>query len=405
MSTYLDPSSFSFRFLLGIITATQVSGTTILLPAIPAIAASLNASSDIVQLTLTGFLLGVGLGQVFCGALADRYGRRPVVLWGLALFSLAGIGATFSPTIGWLIAFRSIQGLGAASGMIVGRSMIRDVFQGSDAVKMMAFITSVISLVPMIAPTVGGVLLELFSWRATLAAVALSSALVAVLFALYVEETLRCPDPQATRPRRIAANARRYFRTPQCVGFAAVMVLSYGGLFSSMALLPYIAIEVLGRSTFEAGVSVGVVAFSVLLGSRASSFLAGRVSMRTTLSFSSSLFLLGSLIMLVLAHADFLGFRGFVLLALPAATMGFAFGLSHPNCVSASLEPVPDIAGLASAINGSLQMSVGGVFAFLGGVLFDGSASTLGICAALSGVTAFLAYFGYARRLASTAVC
>ena len=382
--------------------ATQATGTTIILPAIPAIAKSFNSPAEIVQFTLSGFLFGIGLGQLICGALADRYGRRPVIVWGMALFALAGIGATVAPSISWLIAFRSIQGLGAAAGMIVGRSMIRDLFEGDKAVKMMAFIAVVISLVPILAPSLGGLLLELISWRATLGIVAASGAITTILVALYVGETLQHLDPQATRPSHIIANIGRYFHTPECIGFASVMVLTYGGLFAVLVLLPYVSIVVFGLSTFQGAVSVGAISLAILIGSQVGNLLAGRISQRATMSLSTVLILIAGLALFALTHWSNPGGQRLLVLCMPAALLAFAYGLSQPHYYAAILQPVPDMAGMAAAITGALQMTVGGLFAWLAGALFDGTPSALGLCGALSGIAASIAYFGNARRLTAT---
>lgn len=397
----LAPESFAFRFLLGFITATQVIGSTITLPAIPAIAESFRIAPATAQLTLTGFLLGVSAGQIVCGALADRFGRRPVILGGLLVFTVTGIGAAMAPSIEWLIGFRTAQGIGGAAGMIVGRAMVRDLFEGRLAVKMMSFITSVISLVPMMAPMLGSLLLEVLSWRATLAGIAILSAPTAVITYLYLGETLRRPDPDATKLRIIRRNVGHYFRTPQCTSFVMVMITSFGGLFAAMALLPFVAIRVFDLSSVAAAASVATLSIAVLVGSRLSARLSERVSQRRTLTISISLAFIAGLCILWASHLELQSPFGFVMLMIPATAHACVYGITQPNAIAATLQPVPEIAGLASAINGSLQMAVGGLFVWLGGVLFDGTASTIGICVALGASLTFVSYFAFARKLAS----
>ncbi len=400
MKRALAPTTFLFRALLGIIAATQALGSTIILPAMPAVAAYFGTGAAQAQSTIGGFLLGVAAGQIFWGAMADRFGRRPVMLAGLALFSAAGLLAALSPSIGALFAFRALQGVGGAAGMIVGRSIVRDLFQQQDAIKNMSFIGSVTSLMPLVAPLVGGLLLNLFSWRGVLVFLSLLAAGSLAAAWVYMGESIRQRDPEATNPRRIGANIATFLTTPSCVWLTLVMVLIYGGMMSVMSTLPYTVIEVFGVPSLHAGWFIGAQSMAAFGGTRLASRLADRWKPSQSMAAAIGLAAGSSLFLLAVATSGLRGPWALALLMAPILSYGVAFAILQGNLIVAILQPVPRMAGMASAMAGSFQMAGGGLFVAFAGVMFDGTPSALGYAMALGGLGGTAAYVFAGRRYA-----
>ncbi len=396
---YLRPESRAFTLLLGLIASTQALATSITLPALPLIADTLHAPIHQVQLTVSGFLGGLALSLIFTGALADRFGRKPVLLAGLSLFTLSGIGCAFAPSIEWLIAFRILQGMGGASGMVMGRAVIRDLFVQSRAIQMMSYIGTVISIMPMLAPILTSGLLTFTSWRIVFLVLSAMSLTVLILAMFFIAESLRTPDKDATNIARMATNSRRFLTTPISMSYVTIMFISYGAFFAYMAILPYVLVKAFDVSITQSGFFVALVGISSIIGTVIGSRLAIRWPVRWTLSLSTSMALASGLAVLAGSYSGWRGTEGILVIVLPMIVYGISFGITHPTCIAAAMQPVPQIAGIASGITGTLQMSSGAVFAWLAGQLFDGTPSTIGLCVGIAATLAFLVFFFIARPL------
>lgn len=400
---YLSPQTFWFRAVLGLITATQALGSTIIFPAVPAIAAAFAASAAEAQSTVSGYLLGVAAGQIMWGALADRFGRRPVMIGGMVMFTVFAALSAAAPSIPLLFLFRGVQGVGGAAGMIVGRAIVRDLFKQQEAVKTMSFIGAVISLMPLVAPVLGAFVLELTSWRGTLVFLAVLAAASTMASWRFMGESIRERDPLATDVRRIASNIGTYLTTPACVVFTIVMSTIYGGMMAVMATLPYIAINVFGVPPLHAGWFVGVMAVASFLGTRVSSGLADRWPARKTMTLGIILASTSSVVLLLITTSGLRGWEALALILVPVIAYGIAFSALQGNLIVAVLQPVPQMAGVASAVAGSFQMAGGALMVWLGGLLYDGTPSALGYGMAIGGFAGTAAFvtgtrFVYAKR-------
>ena len=217
LTRHLKPGSIAFTALLGSAMAMQLLGMYITLPALPAISSYFGAAPDTTQLTISAFLAGIATSQLVYGAIADRYGRKPALLAGLALYMLSGLGCAFAPSIEWLIGLRALQGVGAAGSIVVSRAMVRDLFERGQAVQMMSRMGVITSVVPMVAPLVGAFVLPLTGWRGVFGALAAGSLLIIAACALLMGESIRQRDPTATDPRRLLRNCWRFLTTPGCL--------------------------------------------------------------------------------------------------------------------------------------------------------------------------------------------
>ena len=396
------PDSRAFVVLMGFISATQAMSTTLTLPALPAMAEAFATTPEMVQFTLSGFLVGVACGQILLGALSDRIGRRPVLLGGLLLTVVTGIGCTFAGSIEFLIAMRVLQGFGAAAGMILGRAIVRDAFHRDSALKAMATITVILGITPMLGPPLTGLLLELISWRAVFGTLTLLTAVITLMTWLRIGETLRAPDPRATDPRRILRNCGEMLRTPASISFSLMACLVYGGLYAYFSLIPFIARDSFGLSGAAAGWLVGAGALAVWGGANFNHRLTGRWPVRRLLDLSSTLTVIGAFATLagtlVVTHAHIGGAAGLALIVLPGMLFCFNHGVTQPTAIVMSLQPLPHIAGTASALGASFQTLSGALFSTLAAALYNGTPVSLGICMVLGGVLSLGIFRGVARR-------
>jgi len=384
------------------VTAIQAMCTTITLPALPAIADDFHTTPDVAQLTISCSLIGVSCGQILSGALSDRFGRRPILLGGIALSVAAGAGCTFAPSIGSLIALRALQGFGGAAGMILGRAIVRDLFERERALKAMSGIAGIISIVPMAGPPIAGLLLHWWSWRVIYGMLTLISLTLGVMAWAWIGETLKKPDPTATDPRRILGNCLQMIRRPDSMGFVAVGCLTYGGLFSILSLIPFVGTDTFQLSAAQAGWILGGMSLATWVGTHLNNRIAGRWPVRRALSVSTAFAFGGAVLLLgvciVLAHGQLSGGQGLATLIIALGIIGLTFGVTHPTTVVMYLHPLPHIAGTASALGASFQTLTGAFFAWLAAYLYDGTPPALGYCVMLSIGAAFLAFHLVARR-------
>ena len=393
--------SKGFVILLGFISAVQAMSTTLTLPALPAMAQAFSTTPDMVQFTLSGFLIGVACGQVLLGALSDRIGRRPVLLGGLVLTVVTGVGCTFAGNIEFLIAMRVLQGFGAAAGMILGRAIVRDAFPRDRALKAMAMIIVILGITPMIGPPLTGLLLEVISWRAVFGTLTVITAIITLMTYFRIGETLQEPDPRATDPTRILRNCRQMLVTPSAISFSLMSCLVYGGVYAYFSLISFIARDTFGLTGASAGWLVGAGALAVFAGANFNNRFSGRWPVRRILDFTSTLTVIGAFTTLaatlLVTYAHIGGALGLALIVIPGMIFAFNHGASQPSCIVMSLQPLPHIAGTASALGASFQTLSGALFSTLAAALYNGTPVSLGLCMVLAGLLSLGIYRGVAR--------
>lgn len=393
---HLDPTSVPFIVLLALVTAMQAIGTTFTIPALPAIAQGFGSSTDLAQLTISAYLAGLSCGQILFGALSDRYGRRPVLLFGMALFVVTGVACTFAGDITLLIGARALQGFGGGAGMILGRAIVRDIYDRDQALRAMSVMVGIMTMAPMLSPFLGGVLLHWMSWRGIFGVLTLISAVLTVLAWFLIGESLKQRDPDAMNPRRIAANCREILTRPDACSFPLMAALIFSGMFIYITLVPFIAVDTFGLTVADGGWLVGLNGMALWSGAVFNSRTAGRWPVRRMLWISSSIALGASLVTLATTLAVTYGLLGgtlgLVFIALPSMVYCFTFGITQPNTIVMGLHPVPHIAGVAAALGATMQMGIAAALTWLAGLMYNGTPLALGILHAATAVASFLIY-------------
>ena len=356
---------------LGLMSAVGPFAIDMYLPALPTIAADLHASTAATQMTLMAFFISFGLLQIVYGPLSDMLGRKAPLYIGLALFILGSIGCALAGGIGWLIALRVIQGVGAAALIVIPRAIIRDLHTGPEATKLMALVMLVFSVSPILAPLTGSALIVTFGWRAVFVAVTIAALLSLVMLAFAMPET-RPPEQRIkVSAGSVLSGFRVLFADSYFLGLTFIGALGMASFFAFLASSSFVYIGHYGLTPTQYSLAFAVNAvgfigssqFAARLGAR---FGTGRVVLAAVCFYAAFAFLL-----LAVTSAGFVTLP--VLMTLLFITFA-ALGLVIPSTMVLSLDNHGPIAGIASALGGTLQMLTGGVMIAIASAFFDGTA-------------------------------
>lgn len=358
------------------------------LPAMPQLQRSFGAGVGSVQLTLSLFLVGFAAGQLVCGVVADRVGRRPVLLGGVALFALAGLACAASPSLPVLIALRLVQGVGASVGPILARAVVRDCFAPREASGVLSQITQVMIAAPIVAPSVGGLLLLAFGWPAIFLVLGGAGALLWLAAWRRLPETL----PAAVRGAERVPLLRSYAAVlthPDSLRHGLTICFSYGGMFAYISGSPFVLIEALGvpRSLF--GALFALPALALMAGATLNRRLVARVEPALLLRRGVLLVAGAGLVLLALGGTGTGGVAG-VMVPMMAYMLGM--GLVQPNATAAALAPHGRMAGVTSSLIGSAQTAAGAVSGSIVGAFYDHTPRSLAVVVAAAGVLTLLVH-------------
>lgn len=354
----------SLAILITTLVALGPLSTDFYLPALPAITTALATDVATTQLTLSVFLVGFGVGQLAYGPLSDRYGRRPVLLFGLVVYVLASVACALAPSIDMLIAARFLQALGACAGPVLGRAIVRDLYGPQDSARMLSHIGTAMALAPLAGPVLGGFLTVSFGWRATFVFLTLFSALQAGVTLRMLDESNRHLDPTATRPGRMLANFATLLRDRRYLGVLLCNGLAYAGLFAFISASPFVFINMFGFSPQAMGLAFGVMVSGYMVGTTISGRLSRRAGPERLLRSGVTLGAVAGLVMLALALA---GVHRPLAVMLPMWFSACAIGLIMPNAAAMGMGPYPRMAGAAASLMGFAQMSLSALFGIVVG--------------------------------------
>jgi DHA1 family bicyclomycin/chloramphenicol resistance-like MFS transporter len=373
--------------ILGTLTAFAPLSIDMYLPGLPAIAREFRSDTAAAQQTLAIFFLGLALGQVLYGPLSDRLGRRPPLLFGCALYALAALGCALSASLQALVALRLVQALGGCAGIVIGRSVVRDLFDQRESARMYSFLMLVMGLAPITAPLIGGQVLVAFGWRAIfliLSGFGLT-CLALVLFGL--RETL--PAERRTRAG-LAAALRAYgglLADGRFMGYALAGGLASGAMFAYIAGSPFVFIELNGVPPERYGLLFGANALGLILASQCNRWLLARYHGGQILTAALAVTAGSGLLLATITAAGVGGFAG--MLALLFCCIA-STGLVQPNATAAAMAPYGRRAGSAAALLGAVQFAIGAGAGALVGALHNGTALPMVGTIAACGAAAFL---------------
>jgi MFS transporter, DHA1 family, multidrug resistance protein len=365
----VTPVSPVFMALLVGMTALAPLSMQIFVPALPAIQRGFAVSTGVAQLALSLSILANAFATLSYGPLSDRFGRRPAVLAGLGLFVVGSVMCALAPTIDLLIVGRVVQAAGGAAGMVMARAIVRDLYEREHAAAMIAYLTMAMVVAPMLAPSVGAVLMDLSDWRAIFVALTVVGILLVWGARLRLIET-RAGAGLGSGARSLLGGAGRLLRSGAFIAYVLQSTFSMSTFFAFVSGAPYFVIDVLERPATE----YGLYFILVSVGYMAGNFTAARVTRRVGLD---RMIVLGSSLALVVV-ALVLG----LLLALPWAPVllfgpmmlgSFASGLAMPNAQAGAISVDPALAGTASGVAGFTQLLVAALVSQAVGMLQDGT--------------------------------
>jgi MFS transporter, DHA1 family, multidrug resistance protein len=336
------------------------------LPALPTIATELETTSAAVQLTLTGTLVGLALGQLVLGPLSDTFGRRRPLLAGTAVHVLASLLVLLAPNIAVLGALRVLQGVGTAAGAVIAIAVVRDLFDGRAAATMLSRLFLVIGAAPVLAPTIGGEVLRFTSWRGVFVLLAVYGLLLLAVGFASIRETL---PPERRSTAGIAGTLRGYrslFADRAYVGLVLVAGLTMAGLFAYVSGSSFVYQDEFGLDEQQFGLLFGAGAFWLIAATQLNPVLLRRFSPAQLLVAGTVAGAAAGAVLLVLAAT---GTGGLLAVAVPLWAVLFACGLALPNAPALALSRHGDAAGTAAALLGAVQFGVGAAVSPLVGLL------------------------------------
>lgn len=378
------PSLGWLVLMLGAVAAMVPLSIDMYLPAFPQIASDLGVEVGDVQLTLSVYMIGMAVGQAVYGTLADRWGRRGPLVFGMFLFAVATVGCALAGSIHQLMLWRVGVALGGSSGMVITRAIVRDRFNETESAQFYSTLMLVMGVAPILAPVLGGQLLLLTSWRGIFWVIAVCGTACFASLYFSLPETLRSEDRVRHNAKQIAATYWGLLKNREFMGYVLAVGCMSGVLFSYIAGSPTLFIEQYGVSAQAFGIFFGGNAAGLIISSQFNRALLRRFSARQILQACYTLNTVVALLLLIQVLTGWGGFpAALVLLWVCVASSGLIF----PNTTALAMAPVGKFAGSASAMMGTLQFSVGGIMATLVGAWHDGTGRPMAIVILLTSLT------------------
>ena len=380
-------AAIALALLLGL----QPVMTDLYLPSLPLLARELAAPMSATQLTMSALILAFGLSQLVWGPVADRFGRRPVLLASLSLLVLASVGAAAASHIGWLIAWRAAQGATMAAAVVCARAMVRDLYEPHQGARVMSLALSGLGLLAIAAPLLGGALAMALGWRSALAAVAGFSGLVLLYTWFAVPETLPVRNARALHLATLAGNARSVLAHPTFRAWALLIAATYGGLFTVLAASSFTYIEVLGLTPAQYGLAMASGSLAYLVGTFFCRRWLQREGLLGAVRRGALCTLAGALGMALCAFAP--AWASVPLVLGSQWLFAFGHGIHQPCGQTGAVGPFPQMAGVASALAGCLLALTAFVVGLWLGQAMDGTLRPMALGVAFWGlVTAVVAW-------------
>ena len=335
--------------LLTLLLGLQPVTTDLYLPALPTLQRELGATVSAAQLTLSALIVCFGLAQLIWGPLSDRFGRRPVLIGGLLLYTVAAVGGAASTSIGVLIAWRALQGAAMAAAITCGRSVVRDLYEPDEGARVMSRALTGLGFIAVASPLAGGFIAEAFGWQAALLALALFGALTLAAIAWRFGETVPTLNRDAIRLPAIASNWAAVVANPTFRAWAALSACTYGGLFCMLAGSSFVFIGVLGVSRSAYGLMLASMSVAYIGGTVLCRRLLLRHGLRGAVRRGAWFSLAGGASMVGLSLA---GVHTVWALLLPQYLYAIGHGIHQPCGQTGAIGPFPEKAGTAASLSG-----------------------------------------------------
>jgi DHA1 family bicyclomycin/chloramphenicol resistance-like MFS transporter len=389
MSNYKINSSFTVILIMGLLTAIAPLSIDMYLPAFPAIAKTLHTTVSGVTLSLSSFFIGISAGQLLYGPLLERYGRKKPLYAGLCLYFLASVGCALAQSVNALIVFRLFEAVGGCVGMVAARAMVRDLFDVKENAKVFSLLMLVVSVSPIIAPTLGGYITATLGWRYVFAML-----IIVVLFILagtyfFLPESKK-PDPNfSLRPAPILKNFASVLRHPQFLTFALTGAISYAGLYAYVGGAPYVFMEIYKVSETQFGWIFALIAAGLIGASQVNNLALRRYDSKQIIQVASCC---QTIIGITLVCVTLFGWSSLFLTVLFVFLFLACQGFIFPNATALALAPMAQNAGNASALIGAIQLTIGATASAIISVLQNRTALPMAVVMSFCAVMAFTVF-------------
>jgi DHA1 family bicyclomycin/chloramphenicol resistance-like MFS transporter len=369
------------------------------LPALPVIAVDLHGTAGDIQLTLSAFMIAFGAGQIFYGPAGDRFGRRPVILSGLVIYVVASIGCAFAAEAGQLVLLRFLQGLAACGGVVLARTMVRDLAEKDQAARAMSLMMACTSIAPMLAPLIGGQVLWFLGWRAIFWVLAMVGVIAFVFAWLRLPETLR---PEYRQPLVLSSILKRFgelVRHRAFMGYAFTSTFQFSALMSFLSGSPFVFIEKYGIAPRAYGLIFGGMIVFMTLGSLLNAkfapvFGAGKI-LRYAVIVPAVAGPTALVLGLIEARYGTIGLWPFLACFAPQIA---TISLIGPNSMAMALQRYPHMAGTASSLMGVMQFGIGAIFGAIVGQTMDGTIAPMTTAMGIAGALCLISNRALVRR-------
>ena len=359
----------SFVLTLGLLTAVAALTVDLSLPAIPAMVEALNTSMSRGQQIVGIFMIGMACGQIPAGLFSDRLGRLPTLYVGMTIFAIAAIVAASANNMDVLLAARFVQGIGAASAIVLSRAIVRDVASGKDAARLMSLMTMIFTVAPVVAPSIGALLVAAWGWRAPFIVIALCGGIIMFGIRANIPET-HVPNVGEHAVRQLRSSFREFFSHRQSIFALLLIVLPPAGFMSIIAVSAALTVEIYEYSIQEYGLIFACAGISILIGSTMNRWLVLRFDQLQLIGLGVGLIFAASAQLAVIAWLDTAPFWW---LWSCVCLFMFTIAILMSNATVMALDPLPRIAGVASSILGTLQNIMAATGALVGASIYDGT--------------------------------
>lgn len=356
--------------VLGLLSALGPMGIDMYVGALPQMADQLHGSASDLQVSVTAFFFGFTLGQLFYGPLSDRTGRKPIILLATAIFIVGSLGCLSSQSAAQLCAWRFLQGLGGSIGMVIAAAIVRDLFTGALAARMMSMVVLVVGVAPIIAPLIGSLLLRLAGWRAIFILLAAFGTLCAIVARILLPETRAVEQRTSSGVRGTLRLYGRLLVSRNFIPYAGALALAQGAFFAYVAGSSFVFVKIYGLSPLSYSLLFGLNAVGLGMASQFANHLIRRYGLVVVARGGSLALATGGLLLLAAGTAGF----GILVTAPLLFLMISSLGGILPTCNVLALEAHGPISGSAAALSGSLSFGMGAAASLLLSTVENGSA-------------------------------
>ncbi len=388
-------SNFNLILLLGLLSTISPFSIDMYLPGFPAIAESLDTSIAKVQLSLTSYLVGIAVGQLFYGPLLDRYGRKRPLYVGLSIYILSSFACAGASTVDALIYLRFVQAIGGCAGMVAAQALVRDLFPVNKIAQAFAYLTLVIAVSPMIAPTVGGYLSAHLDWHYLFIVLGAIGTLILVFTKLYLPKGMPADRSISLKPKQVARKYLLVLKNKQFLTFILVGGIAGAAPFAYIAGSSDVFINQFGLSETIYGWIFAFLAVAMIGSTQLNHILLKKYSNQQIIQVALSYQVILGLFLVLGIYFDWFSVGVFIVMLFVFLT---GHGLSVPNSAALSLAPFSQNAGSASAMMGFMRMAIGGLVTALVSVFHDGTAMPMVVLMAICILGGLLVLSLYHRK-------